>query len=143
MEKNFFRVSLLPEPLKSFSQFPPSIYRRSMACTKIQRGSLHLRSPQFALLFLKFTDIPVLHPRSLAPPSWSLASRKDHGITVPCRDADSSHGTEEVEKDSRSEKRGGFEDPKELAEEEVHLVGTFAYVSWSLEYHTDMEFHMV
>ncbi|KAJ3054223.1 hypothetical protein HK097_002392 [Rhizophlyctis rosea] len=38
MEKNFFRVSLLPEPLKSFSQFPPSIYRRSMACTKIQRA---------------------------------------------------------------------------------------------------------
>ncbi|KAJ3038616.1 hypothetical protein HDV00_000460 [Rhizophlyctis rosea] len=37
MEKNMFRVSLLPEPLKSFSQFPPSIYRRSLACTKIQR----------------------------------------------------------------------------------------------------------
>ncbi|KAJ3300337.1 hypothetical protein HK104_001755 [Borealophlyctis nickersoniae] len=37
VEKNTLRVSLIPEPLKSFSQFPPSIYRRSLACTRIQR----------------------------------------------------------------------------------------------------------
>ncbi|KAI8617462.1 hypothetical protein BC830DRAFT_1113354 [Chytriomyces sp. MP71] len=37
-EKNNFRTSLLADSLKSFSQFPPSIYRRSLACTKIQRA---------------------------------------------------------------------------------------------------------
>jgi hypothetical protein len=39
LEKNYFRVSLLPEVAKSFSQFPPSIYRRSLAATRIQRGN--------------------------------------------------------------------------------------------------------
>ncbi|KAJ3412016.1 hypothetical protein HDV05_001397 [Chytridiales sp. JEL 0842] len=36
-EKNYFRAAVLPETIRSFSQFPPSIYRRSLACTKIQR----------------------------------------------------------------------------------------------------------
>jgi hypothetical protein len=38
LEKNYFRVSLLPEVAKSFSQFPPSVYRRSLAATRIQRA---------------------------------------------------------------------------------------------------------
>lgn len=37
LEKNYFKVSLLPDPVKSFSQFPPSIYRKSFAATRIQR----------------------------------------------------------------------------------------------------------
>ncbi|RKO94582.1 hypothetical protein BDK51DRAFT_15469, partial [Blyttiomyces helicus] len=36
-EKNYFRASLVPEGQKCFSQFPPSIYRKSLACTRIQR----------------------------------------------------------------------------------------------------------
>ncbi|KAJ3246138.1 hypothetical protein HDU78_007785 [Chytriomyces hyalinus] len=36
-EKNNFRASMFADAPKSFSQFPPSIYRRSLACTKIQR----------------------------------------------------------------------------------------------------------
>ncbi|ORY38662.1 hypothetical protein BCR33DRAFT_754541 [Rhizoclosmatium globosum] len=36
-EKNTFRTTLFTDVPKSFSQFPPSIYRRSLACTKIQR----------------------------------------------------------------------------------------------------------
>ncbi|KAJ3321197.1 hypothetical protein HDV06_004540 [Boothiomyces sp. JEL0866] len=38
LEKNYFKVSLLPDVAKSFSQFPPSVYRRSLAATKIQRA---------------------------------------------------------------------------------------------------------
>ena len=38
LEKNYFRVSLIPEVSKSFSQFPPSVYRRSLAATRIQRA---------------------------------------------------------------------------------------------------------
>ncbi|KAJ3272756.1 hypothetical protein HDV01_005284 [Terramyces sp. JEL0728] len=38
LEKNYFKVSLLPDMAKSFSQFPPSVYRRSLAATKIQRA---------------------------------------------------------------------------------------------------------
>ncbi|KAI8899147.1 hypothetical protein BC833DRAFT_587015 [Globomyces pollinis-pini] len=38
LEKNYFKISLLPEVSKSFSQFPPSVYRRSLAATKIQRA---------------------------------------------------------------------------------------------------------
>ncbi|KAI9102807.1 hypothetical protein DFS34DRAFT_576986 [Phlyctochytrium arcticum] len=38
LEKNLFRANLAVEGQRSFSQFPPSIYRRSLACTKIQRA---------------------------------------------------------------------------------------------------------
>ncbi|KAI8925687.1 hypothetical protein BC831DRAFT_498185 [Entophlyctis helioformis] len=38
LEKNYFRVSLIPDTVKSFSQFPPSVYRRSLAATRIQRA---------------------------------------------------------------------------------------------------------
>lgn len=38
LEKSYFKVSLLPDPVKSFSQFPPSVYRRSFAATRIQRA---------------------------------------------------------------------------------------------------------
>ncbi|KAI8914438.1 hypothetical protein EDD86DRAFT_186711 [Gorgonomyces haynaldii] len=38
LEKSYFKVSLLPDVLKSFSQFPPSVYRRSLAATRIQRA---------------------------------------------------------------------------------------------------------
>ncbi|KAH9253017.1 hypothetical protein BASA81_009022 [Batrachochytrium salamandrivorans] len=38
LEKTYFRVSLLPDSAKSFSQFPPSVYRRSLATTRIQRA---------------------------------------------------------------------------------------------------------
>ncbi|KND01565.1 uncharacterized protein SPPG_03365 [Spizellomyces punctatus DAOM BR117] len=38
LEKNIFRATLAVEGQRSFSQFPPSIYRRSLACTKIQRA---------------------------------------------------------------------------------------------------------
>ncbi|KAJ3197485.1 hypothetical protein HK101_003183 [Irineochytrium annulatum] len=37
-EKNYYRVTLQNETVHSFSQFPPNIYRRSLACTKIQRA---------------------------------------------------------------------------------------------------------
>ncbi|KAI9363417.1 hypothetical protein DFJ73DRAFT_811117 [Zopfochytrium polystomum] len=38
-EKNYILRSTLPQDtLKTFSQFPPSIYRRSLACTRIQRA---------------------------------------------------------------------------------------------------------
>jgi hypothetical protein len=37
LEKGYFKVSLLPDAVKSFSQFPPSVYRRSFAATRIQR----------------------------------------------------------------------------------------------------------
>ncbi|KAJ3131993.1 hypothetical protein HK100_005821 [Physocladia obscura] len=36
-DKSNFRATVFMEAPKSFSQFPPSIYRRSLACTKIQR----------------------------------------------------------------------------------------------------------
>ena len=41
LEKSYFKVSLLPDAVKSFSQFPPSVYRRSLAATRIQRGHLN------------------------------------------------------------------------------------------------------
>ncbi|KAI9205006.1 uncharacterized protein BJ171DRAFT_458658 [Polychytrium aggregatum] len=37
LEKTQFKASMLADTLKSFSQFPPSIYRRSLACMRIQR----------------------------------------------------------------------------------------------------------
>jgi hypothetical protein len=47
LEKNYFKVSLLPEASKSFSQFPPSVYRRSLAATKIQRQWRKYQGRQF------------------------------------------------------------------------------------------------
>jgi hypothetical protein len=38
LEKTFIKNSMVAEPLRSFSQFPPSVYRRSFAATKIQRA---------------------------------------------------------------------------------------------------------
>ncbi|KAI8810375.1 hypothetical protein BJ742DRAFT_202319 [Cladochytrium replicatum] len=38
MERNTFRAAITSETLRSFSHFPPSTYRRSLACTKIQRA---------------------------------------------------------------------------------------------------------
>ncbi|XJO77036.1 hypothetical protein BDV3_001679 [Batrachochytrium dendrobatidis] len=38
LEKNYFRVSHIPDAIKSFSQFPPSVYRRSLAATRLQRA---------------------------------------------------------------------------------------------------------
>ncbi|KAI9141422.1 hypothetical protein BKA69DRAFT_1139007 [Paraphysoderma sedebokerense] len=38
LEKNSFRTALASEAERSFSQFPPSVYRRSLAATKIQRA---------------------------------------------------------------------------------------------------------
>ncbi|KAJ3161365.1 hypothetical protein HDU86_007147 [Geranomyces michiganensis] len=43
MDKTSFRVTLAVESQRSFSQFPPSIYRRSMACTRIQRAWRRMR----------------------------------------------------------------------------------------------------
>lgn len=37
-ERNFLRNAIMSEPLKSFSQFPPSVYRRTLSATRIQRG---------------------------------------------------------------------------------------------------------
>ncbi|KAI9006126.1 hypothetical protein BC832DRAFT_470038 [Gaertneriomyces semiglobifer] len=38
LEKNYVRATLAADGLKSFSHFPPSVYRKSLACTKIQRA---------------------------------------------------------------------------------------------------------
>lgn len=38
LEKTFIKNSMVAEPIRSFSQFPPSVYRRSFAATKIQRA---------------------------------------------------------------------------------------------------------
>lgn len=38
LEKTFIKNSMVAESLRSFSQFPPSVYRRSFAATKIQRA---------------------------------------------------------------------------------------------------------
>nr|KAJ3421640.1 hypothetical protein HK105_002847 [Polyrhizophydium stewartii] len=43
LHTNYFRVSLIPDTVKSFSQFPPSVYRRSLAATRIQRGERRTR----------------------------------------------------------------------------------------------------
>ncbi|KAI8921425.1 hypothetical protein DFJ77DRAFT_163161 [Powellomyces hirtus] len=43
MDKTYFRANLAVEAQRSFSQFPPSIYRRSMACTRIQRAWRRMR----------------------------------------------------------------------------------------------------
>jgi hypothetical protein len=48
LEKNYFRTSLLPDVAKSFSQFPPSVYRRSLAASKIQRGKFKMISYNLA-----------------------------------------------------------------------------------------------
>ncbi|KAL7754365.1 hypothetical protein RI367_000346 [Sorochytrium milnesiophthora] len=37
LEKNYFRASMSSESERCWSQFPPSVYRRSLASTKIQR----------------------------------------------------------------------------------------------------------
>ena len=38
LERNFMKSTLIPDKMKSFSTFPPSIFKRTNACTKIQRG---------------------------------------------------------------------------------------------------------
>lgn len=38
LEKTLIKNSMVAEPIRSFSQFPPSVYRRSFAATKIQRA---------------------------------------------------------------------------------------------------------
>ena len=38
LEKGYFKVSVLADSVKSYSQFPPSVYRRSFAATRIQRA---------------------------------------------------------------------------------------------------------
>ncbi|KAI9190216.1 hypothetical protein H9P43_001649 [Blastocladiella emersonii ATCC 22665] len=38
LEKNHFRASIASEEDRSWSQFPPSVYKRSLAATKIQRA---------------------------------------------------------------------------------------------------------
>ncbi|KAJ3016068.1 hypothetical protein HKX48_004246 [Thoreauomyces humboldtii] len=43
LDKASFRVNLAVEGQRSFSQFPPSIYRRSLACTRIQRAWRRMR----------------------------------------------------------------------------------------------------
>ncbi|KAI8589518.1 hypothetical protein BDZ88DRAFT_461954 [Geranomyces variabilis] len=43
MDKTSFRATLAVDAQRSFSQFPPSIYRRSMACTRIQRAWRRMR----------------------------------------------------------------------------------------------------
>ncbi|KAJ2999525.1 hypothetical protein HDV02_002672 [Globomyces sp. JEL0801] len=53
LEKNYFKISLLPEVSKSFSQFPPSVYRRSLAATKIQRGKQSL-IPDLKLAYRRY-----------------------------------------------------------------------------------------
>ncbi|KAJ3097483.1 hypothetical protein HDU97_004850 [Phlyctochytrium planicorne] len=37
-EKTYYRAAVAIENMRGFSQFPPNIYRRSLACTKIQRA---------------------------------------------------------------------------------------------------------
>ena len=38
LQKNVFRSTILADSFKSFSQFPPSVYRRNYACVRIQKG---------------------------------------------------------------------------------------------------------
>ena len=41
VERTFLRNAMYSDGRKSFSQFPPSVYRRSFACTRIQRGKFN------------------------------------------------------------------------------------------------------
>jgi hypothetical protein len=86
MEKSIYKVSALADGPKCFSQFPPSIYRRSLAATKIQRGPYILmqrfeytEDAKCGLLYSKGTLKLPLKSSECAEGSWGkLKSSKIH-----------------------------------------------------------------
>ena len=65
-ERNNFRSAFQPDGLRSFSHFPPSIYRRGLAASRIQRAwrrrngrkfrkEMRLKMEQAALVIQKFS----------------------------------------------------------------------------------------